>query len=120
MAMGIREYVFGFKTDRRGRVLPFSRFDIALSVMLGFTLLAIISFSAEPNSGWTRSHIIIVLAVLLAVGLAAQHRKIVFGCGAGIVALRFAIAVFLGSHALFFAAAAVLFAVITWFLLKDV
>lgn len=117
--MSAFEYFFGPRRDSRGRVFEFSRFDVALSIVLGLTFLAAISYTAEAHNGWTRLRIAVVLGVFVVTTLIAQHRLIVFGCALGIVTMRLAIGVFGGSHPLFFLISAVVGAVGTWLLLKD-
>ena len=115
-----RDYIFGPRRDARGGTLSFTRFDIFLAVVLGFALLAAISYSAEPLNGWTKLRVAIVLGVFVAVGLVAQNRLVVFGCSMGIVTMRLALGVLLGHHPLQFLLAALVCAFITWLMLKDI
>ena len=116
--MSAFEYLFGLRKDKHGRILSFTRFDVALSVVLGLTLLAAISYSAEPHNGWTTLRSIVVLGVFVSATLLAQHRQVVFGCALGIVTMRLAIGVFSASHSLFFLVTTVVCAATTWVLLK--
>lgn len=91
-----------------------------LSVLvLGFALLAAISYSAEPLNGWTKLRVAVVLGVCLAVEFVAQDRLVVFGCSMGIVTMRLAFGVLLGRYPLRFLLAAVVCAFITWLMLRD-
>jgi hypothetical protein len=117
--MSALEYLFGPQKDSRGRAMPFSRFDVALSVVLGLTLLVAISYNVEPHKGWTRLRIVIVLGGFVVTTLIAQHRRIVFGCALGIVTMRLVMGVFSSAHPLFLLIPAVVGATATWLLLKD-
>lgn len=117
--MSAFEYFFGPRKDSSGKVFEFSRFDVALSIVLGLTLLAAISYSAEPHNAWTKLRVMVVLGVFVVTTLIAQHRRIVFGCALGIVTMRVAIGVFSSAHTLFFLIGAMVCATATWLLLKD-
>jgi hypothetical protein len=118
--MRVFTYLFGSRKSPSGRALAFSRFDLALSVVLGIALLAAISYSAETGGyGWTRLRIGLVLGVFLLTTIAAQHRNIVFGCALGIVTMRLGIGCFGGSHQLFFLIAVAICGVGTWLLLRE-
>jgi hypothetical protein len=100
--MSVHDYFLGPRKSRSGRTLAFSRLDIALSIVLGVTLLAAISYSADPGGGWTKLRIFAVLGLFIATTVIAQHRLIVFGCALGIVTMRLAVGVLGDSHQLFF------------------
>jgi hypothetical protein len=116
--MGAFDYFFGSRKSSNGRILAFSRFDVVLSIVLGFTLLAAISYSAESHGGWTKLRMIIVLGIFVATTVVAQHRNIVFGCALGIVTMRLALGSFGVSHQLFFLISAIVCGVGTWLLLR--
>jgi hypothetical protein len=117
--MRMREYLFGPQKASDGTLLLSSRFDIVLSVVLGFTFLAVIAFSSELHAGWTRSRIIVVCAVVLVTSLLAQRRRVVFGCAVAIVSGRFVIAALSGTFPLYCIAGAIICAAITWLLLRN-
>ena len=117
--MRIREYVFGPQKGSGGTLLLSSRFDIALSVVLGLTLLAAIAFSSESHNGWSTFRIIAVSTVSLVITLVAQRRRVVFGCATAIVAGRMVIASLAGDFSPYCIAGAINCSVITWLLLRN-
>jgi hypothetical protein len=97
----------------------FSRFDLVLTVLMAFTLMAAIAFSSVPGQ-WTGLHITAVSILVLLLTVLAQRPRVVFGCAFAIVTIRFVIALFLGSHFLFFVTASILCGSLSWLLLRHV
>jgi hypothetical protein len=114
--------VFGYffrPVEERGRVLPFSRFDILLSIVLAVALMAAISYSVEPSLGWTKQRAALFTVVVLVVNLFAQHRQIVLGCAAGIIAGRFLVGLLFGNHPLVMVLGVVVCGTMAWWLLRS-
>jgi hypothetical protein len=116
--MPIREYIFGPQHGKNGRILPFTRFDTILSAALGFALMIAMAYSVEPQTVIIKRRLMIVLGSIAAIGIAAQNRRMVFGCGFGIVSIRLLIAMLVGDHLLLYAGGFLLCSAITWFLLR--
>jgi hypothetical protein len=117
-AVSVYRYFFR-PVEERGRILPFTRFDILVSALLAVALMAAISYSAEPVHGWTIQRAGIVMIVVVTTIVIAQHRRIVLGCAVGIITWRFIVGLLLGTHPLFMLLGAVLCGTIAWGLLRN-
>jgi hypothetical protein len=117
--MSFYDYIFGPQREKDGSVLPFSRFDIVLSVVLGVCLLAAIAYSAKSNDGWTLGRAISLGIAFVIVMLIAQRRKVVLGEAFAIVTGRFIIGIVITPSHYTLIPACVICGVITWALLKE-
>jgi hypothetical protein len=118
--MNLREYFLDPETDENGKLLPFSRFDIGLAVVLAFVLMVAAAYTFAPHHAWTPIRIIVVSATAVGVTLIAQHRRVVFGGAFGVVAVRLVIGGILGGHhVLGLLLWSLVPALLAWVLLKD-
>ena len=114
----IRSYLFGRMEGKRHETLPFTRWDILLSVVLGIALMAAIAYSVEAQ-GWSRKRGLLVAGVCMAVICAAQNRKVVLGCAFSLVALRMGIGALTGPHSMILLGGTLLMGIAAWLLLHD-
>ena len=115
----VRNYFFGPLRDRSGTVLLLSRFDLCVTVVVAFTLLAAISYSGDASKGWTGLRIAIVAAIFIFSGVITQRPKIVFGCAFSFAAIRGFLGLLMGTHPLVFLAIAAICSGVAWLLLKE-
>jgi len=113
------EFVFGARKGERGEVLPFTRWDVLLSVILGITLMVAIGYSVEPHEGWSLKRCLLVGATMIFAIGTARNRKAVLGCAFVLVAFRMGPAVMIGPHPLFLLAGAIAAGCAAWLLLHD-
>jgi hypothetical protein len=117
--MAIREYLFGAQQGKNGRTLPFTRFDTILSAALALALMIAMAYSLEPQTGLIKRRLMVVLCSIALMAIIAQNRRMVFGCGFGVVTVRFVIAMLMGEHLLVYAGGSLICGAITWFLLRN-
>jgi hypothetical protein len=116
----LQSYFFDNIDDRNGKVLPFSRFDVFLAVVLGVTMLAALAYSDEPVHGWTAKRAVIDTAIAAVCLGIAQHRRVVVGCAFGVVTLRFLVGIVIGPHSVPIFVATAGFGALTWVFLRDI
>jgi hypothetical protein len=114
----VYRYLFVRKTGRRGETLPFTRWDILLSVILGVALLCVLAYSVTPD-GWSHKKAIITGGVVLGCMLFAQDRRVVLGAAFAIVALRLGVAVVLLPNPLLSLLGILLFVGLSWLCLRN-
>ena len=117
--MGLRRYAFD-RIQEDGKTLPFTRFDLFLSIVLAVALMAAASYTAASPTEWTTFKATAFAGVVLSVSFCAQNRRPVFGGAAGIMALRFAIGLLTGSHLAALVIGATLCAMIAWLFLRSI
>lgn len=114
----VRRFLFAKMEGKRSETLPFTRWDIFLSVILAIALMAAMAYSLEPQ-GWTLKSALLVASTVLAVICCAQNRKVALGCAFGLVALRMATGILSGSHFIFFAVGAIAAGCAAWLCLRN-
>jgi hypothetical protein len=110
--------MFSRREGSRGETLPFTRWDIFLSVILAIALMAAVAYSAEPIGGWSLKRSLLVGATVIFVLCAAQNRKVAFGCAFALITLRMGIGVLIGPHTLAFVAGTIGAGCAAWLLLR--
>ena len=116
----ISHFVFARMQGKRGETLPFSRWDILLSVILGVAFMAALAYGAETDGGWTLKRIVLLVGTTTFVLCTAQNRRVVLGCAFGLVAFRMGIGILGGSHLEVFIAGTAAAGCGAWFLLHCV
>ena len=116
---GIRQFMFAKRQDASGQTLPFTRWDILLSVTLGMALMAAIAYSAEPHGGWSLKRGSLVGGTVVFVICSAQNRRAALGCAFSLVALRMGVGVFVGPHPIIFIAGAIATGWLAWLFLHN-
>lgn len=114
----VRSYFFEPMRDRSGTVLLLNRFDLCVTVVVAFALLAAISYSGDVRRGWTGLRISVVGTIFIFSGVVTQRPKIVFGCAFLFAALRGVLGILIGTHPSVFLAIATICSFIAWLLLK--
>jgi len=99
--------------------LPFTRWDILLSLILGVALMVAIAYSAEPHGGWTLKRGLVVGAIVMFAICAAQNRKVALGCAFSLVAIRMGIGIMIGPYPLAFIAGTITMVCAAWLLLHN-
>ncbi len=115
----LQQFMFGRREGKRGETLPFTRWDILLSVMLGVALMVAIAYSAEPHRGWTLKRGLVVGSIVMFAIYAAQNRKVALGCAFGLVAVRMGIGIMTGPYSLAFIAGTIVMVCAAWLLLHN-
>lgn len=114
-----RGYLFDLKEDRSGRTLPYTRFDIILSVLMALVLLGTVAFVTEISSAKNAMRLGALMLAGLTIWLISPHRKLVCGAASGIVAFRSCFGVLMSDHPLPFLVLTLASGATAWFLLKD-
>jgi hypothetical protein len=106
------------RIEEKGRTLPFTRWNILLSAILGNALLVALAYSAQPH-GWSLKRCLLVGAAAIVATCAAQNRKVALGCAFSIVALRMGVGLLTGLHPMVFIAGTIAAGCAAWLFLHD-
>jgi|SRR5947209_11240801 len=112
-----REFLFRPMHSNEEQQFPFSRWDILLSVVFGFTLMVTLAYTAELG-GWSLKRGLIIVGCVLCVLCASQNRKATIGGAFGLVSFRAAIGALVGPHNLAFLAIAIITGFVAYVLLR--
>jgi hypothetical protein len=113
------QFLFAKRKDKWNRSLPFTRWDIVLSVVLGITLMAAIAYSAEAHGGWSLKRGVVVGGVAIFAVWVSQNRRVVLGCAFGLISFRMVLGLLPGMHPFIIAASIVISAGAAYLLLQD-
>lgn len=111
------DFIFA-RIEEKGQILPGTRWDIFLSLILALAMMAAIGYSAQPH-GWTVKRGLIVGATAVIVACFAQNLKVALGGAFCVVASRMAIGLFTGQHAMTFAVGTIAAICGAWTCLRD-
>jgi amino acid transporter len=117
--MSARQFLFAKRKDEWDRTLPFTRWDIILSVILGITMMAAVAYSAEMHGGWSLKRGVVVGSIATLAVCASQNRRVVLGCAFALIAFRMMFGLLTGTHPFIFSASIVVSAGAAYLLLQD-
>jgi hypothetical protein len=114
----IRRYLFE-NMEGNGEIMPFTRWDILLSVVVGIALMAALAYSAEVRNGWSQKRVLLVGGVSVFALLTAQNKRVVFGCALALTTFRLGIATLAAQHTVVLLVGSMFTGLTAWLILRD-
>jgi len=111
--------------EENGRVMPFSRMDIILAVILTFAIMILITLAFEPRtahqplSQLQRRNFVIAISVAVAILVLNGRRRMLFGVALSLVAMRFMFGIVFVNHGLPMVVITLLAGASAYLLLRD-